>query len=293
MAATSIIGVLTDSEGVPSIALIDLIRQSAAATGDWTVLQWNETTGELILRGAGYPGSEEIYIGFIAADMPENRSYQIRCAAFSGYVDGNAFTAQPGFHAAYIDTHNRQVAYFISITPQRIAGFVRIYNSVWEHFYLGFINRYSLPSQLPYPMLMATSVSATTPPWLHFTETGIAFPYIGTIQSAKLTFRDNNDWRTPSVYPFTASTQFGAQALANEANRTGYTGVTATGDVFPLVPIILYDSLGLWGELEGVYACAGYDVMAGDTLVVDGVNHVVAHSPVSLLQRLNIALRMD
>lgn len=286
MAVTSIIGHFDNvSAGYAHIKLLSAIKSAAVATGDWELLYPSDSTNiSFILKGSGYSGDEEIYIGFNYFINMAYKTAGIYVAGFTGYVPGNVFSAQPGFRQAILNCDSDLIDYWINISPQRICGAVRMLSNAWQTFYVGFLNRYGLPSQFPYPMVVAGENNATTYS-LSYNWAALTFPY-KTQASTKVSMRNNTDWIMPSIHPYSNA------AMVNEIAYRSRPGNTRTGDVFPLLPLILHDADGIYGELEGVYAGPAWGIELGDIIQHNGIDHILMGN-ITTIDSGTIALRMD
>jgi hypothetical protein len=270
----------------PYYSLHRLIRDAAVATGDWELLQPAEPAYAYMLKGKGYSGTDEIYIGF----SRENHfdiydTGNIVVCGFTGFVPENAFSLQPGHVFTRFHTVRDSLDYWINISPQRICGATRQCGGVWQSFYAGFLNRYGLPQQFPYPLLIAAGNNVETFNLVYNFST-ILPPYM-TGNSTKVYMRDNKGiWLTPYIYPYSNAPMCNVMPYRTRPCNA------STGDVFPLLPLIIHDSGGLYGELEGVYAAPGWDVELGDIINTDGIDHLLIGNVV-LRDSGYIALRMD
>lgn len=286
MAVTSLIGRLDNLDGqLAHTKLLYTIRSAAVATGDWELLYPSGSANiPFILKGRGYPGTEEIYIGFSSFTNPTYTTSGIYVAGLTGYVPGNIFSAQPGLRQAILNCDTELMDYWINISPQRICGAVRMLSNAWQTFYVGFLNRYGLPSQFPYPMVVAGENNATTYN-LNYNWSALSFPY-KTQASTKVSMRNNMDWITPNIHPYSNA------AMVNEITYRSRPGNTRTGDVFPLLPLILHNADGIYGELEGVYAGPAWGIELGDIIRHNGIDHILMGN-ITTIDSGTIALRMD
>ncbi|WEM33673.1 structural protein [Pseudomonas phage PSA-KC1] len=102
---------------------------------------------ELILKGVGLSGLEEIFVGFKCYQSVSGDYYNFKAATMIGYVSGNTFETQPGIQISGVPAHNNAITYFIAANPQRITGCLKVGTPVYEHFYLGKIFPYARPGE--------------------------------------------------------------------------------------------------------------------------------------------------
>ncbi|MDR0674099.1 MAG: hypothetical protein LBF93_10725 [Zoogloeaceae bacterium] len=244
-----------------------------AADNGWEVLRHVDTGGrELILRGAGYTGTEEIFIGMKTYESVEADYYNLAVATFTGYVAGNSFETQPGAMVMGVPCHNQRVDFWLSVNPQRIACAMKVGTPVYESFYLGKMLPYARPSQYPYPMVcagMLPSASAT-----RYSDTAHDLPYKG--KRANLKLRTNDGYVQPYAYPWQNRRLCGVGIITDPSGGLVNTHLRDTGDQYPLLPVELNDNANnLWGALDGVYFVPGFNVVVEDTITIDGVDYVV------------------
>ena len=241
------IGFVDNSGGVLAhYKMLEAIRDFASANG-WTVLRYNTASAnrELILKGAGYTGEEEIFVGFRTYQDASADYYNLVAAAFTGYVPSNTFDTQPGAMLSGVPAHNNRIDYWLTLNPQRIALAMKVGTPVYESCYVGKFLPYARPSQYPYPVIAAGMLSGT--PATRFSETAHSIPYKGARANMRMRFNDGV-WKQPECYPW------------NNANIHGVTRqLRDTGSQYPLQRVVLSDSGGLYGELDGIYAITGFN----------------------------------
>lgn len=265
----SITGSVTNANGkMAHLNLVDAIRAAAMATGDWTALRWDATTGELILEGNGYSGDKEIFIGFLCYQSATLDYYNFQVAGFTGYTADNTFDTQPGYWTSGVPAHATSIEYWIDISPQRITGAIRVAGAAWEFFYIGFFNPFSSPTAYPYPMLVAGMLQNTSL-GQRFSSTSSTSPLKTPASRARL--RNNTEWIVPSFHPVAAPCFSTESSSSNGAGK-----LRDTNGTIPMLPITLYSALGCWGELEGVFFAPGFNASAGDMTTVSGVDYVLA-----------------
>ena len=107
------IGFVDNSGGtLAHYKMLQTIRDFASANG-WTVLRYDTAPAnrELILKGVGYTGEEEIFVGFRTYQNAAADYYNLVAAAFTGYVASNTFDTQPGAMLSGVPAHNNRIDY--------------------------------------------------------------------------------------------------------------------------------------------------------------------------------------
>lgn len=247
------IGFVDNSGGtLAHYKMLDKIREVAVASGFWTVMRYDTTVAnrELILKGQGYTGTEEIYIGVRTYQDASADYYNLCVATFTGYVPGNTFDTQPGVRLSGVPAHNQRIDYWLSVNPQRIICCMKVGTPVYEHFYIGKFFPYARPSQYPYPVIcggMLNGAAAT-----RFSETTHSMPYKGN--RANLGMRFNTGvYLTPESHPW------------NNSDLAGTNQLRDTNNTYPLLPVVLNDTANIYGELDGIYFVPGFNNVVENT----------------------------
>lgn len=257
------IGFVDNSGGtLAHYKMLQVIRDFAAANG-WTVLRYDTVPAnrELILKGVGYTGEEEIFVGFRTYQDSTADYYNLVAAAFTGYVAGNTFDAQPGAMLSGVPAHNNRIDYWLTLNPQRIALAMKVGTPVYESAYVGKFLPYARPSQYPYPVIAAGMLSGV--PATRFSDTAHSIPYKGNRANLRQRFVDGT-WKQPECWPWN-----------NAYVAGGTTQQRDTGGNYPLNAVILSDGSGIYGELDGIRQISGFNNAVENTLVVDGKTWVV------------------
>ncbi|MGC2955259.1 hypothetical protein ACPTIT_16380 [Pseudomonas aeruginosa] len=280
------IGFVDNSGGVLAhYKMLETIRDFASANG-WTVLRYDTVPAnrELILKGVGYTGEEEIFVGFRTYQDALADYYNLLAGVFTGYVAGNSFDTQPGARLSGVPAHNNRIDYWLTLNPQRIALAMKVGTPVYESAYVGKMLPYGRPSQYPYPVVcggMLTGATAT-----RFSDTGYSGYFKGNRPAMGL--RSNDNWLQPLCYPW------GNSYITGTGVGLTSTNLRDTGGIYHLLPVELHNnSANLWGALDGVFYISGFDNAVENTLTVDGVDYVVIQDVWRTGHTDYYALRMD
>lgn len=241
------IGYVDNSGGtLAHYKMLEKIRDLAVASGFWQVMRYDTTVEnrELILKGKGYTGTEEIYIGFHSYHSVAADYYNLCVATFTGYVPSNTFDTQPGIRKSGVPAHNQRIDYWLTVNPQRIACCMKVGTPVYEHFYVGKFFPYARPSQYPYPIVCAGMLNGT--PETRFSDLGHSMPYKGNRANLS-NFFNSGSYLQPKTWPW------------NNDFVAGNTQLRDTDGVYTLLPILLCDGAGIYGELDGVRYISGFN----------------------------------
>ena len=268
------IGFVTAQDSKPShYQMLQKIKELAVRSGDWELLR--EDTGtenhEIILKGRGYSQKEEIFVGVRTYQNANADYYNLAVATFTGFVPSNPFDNQPSAKLSGVPAHNQRIDYWLTVNPQRIACCMKVGTPVYEHFYIGKFLPYARPSQYPYPVVCAGMLDGT--PATRFSDTSHSFPYKGNRKNLAMRF-NTGVYLNVECYPYNSSPLTSSYQLRD------------TNGVYPLMPIILTDNNGIYGEFDGVRFVSGFDNvtenMCGDDWVVlqdvgrRGINDYIA-----------------
>ena len=244
--------------------LILKIKDLLTATGEgWTTLRYDTSTAnhELILKGVGLTGAEEIFIGFRSYQSESNDYYNMAVGLFTGYLSGNTFDTQPNAQIRGMPLHNNRIDYWMAWNAQRFCMAAKVGTPVYESCYVGKFLPYARPSQYPYPIVLG-SMLTTAYPATRFSDTSHSIPYKGN--RANLRMRDVGG---AFIQPY---------AMPYEASAPSPRFTRETGGRYHLVPIELYtSSTEIYGALDGIFFITGFNNTVENTVVIDTVTYVV------------------
>lgn len=281
----------TDNSGSEGLAHWQflLVVQALAEANGWETLRYDDSgpVRELIMKGEGLDGEDEIYVGLRAYHSVGADYYNVSVAGFTGYVAGLPFTSQPGYFESGIPAHNQRIDYWLAVNPRRIMFGLKVGTPVYEHGYAGLFLPYALPGQYPYPLAVGGMLNglATT----RFSDTTHSMPYKGNRTNFRMLFTDGA-WKQVDAWPWTAGSDINTNlGLAQSSCQQ-----RDTGGAYLLEPIVLNDSTpNLYGELDGVYFVSGFDNVVENVVEIDGVDYVVMQDVARTGFVDYCALRMD
>jgi hypothetical protein len=246
--------------------------QLAAAGTEWEIMRYDNTSAnhELIMKAPGLSGTEEIFIGIKTYESVPSDYYNYAIGTFTGYVPQNTFETQPNAKIQGCPAHNNAITYFISVNGQRIAACLKVGTPVYEHFYAGKILPYAKPGEYPYPMLnaaMLRTASAT-----RFSDIYHQFPYHGydlnQSYNAMMLRNPSATYEYLWAHPWCARNTDGGNWILHSSQNA----MVPVGDNYQLEPIILgaRSILGLWGEIDGIYAISGFNNGVENVMQIGG-----------------------
>lgn len=271
------------------IDLMDKVRQfvtDPVHMGDqaWETMRW-DPAGELILKGPGLEGEDEIYVGMKELSNTASDYFNWQLAGFTAYVEGEEFTAQPGISSRpQVGLWNNAIPYWLVANGQRIVLAARV-SAVYQVAYLGFINRYATKEQYPYPLFVGGTMNGTR----RWSDTTINHhvcwwssensptAYLRTVNGTWKRFgartSSDNNWYTGSrcIWPYNAYMENIRQCVGD--------------DSYPVFPIMFYsnwsttsdpgtDEREVHGEADGCFATTGFNLSPEDVFTIDGDEYV-------------------
>jgi hypothetical protein len=232
---------------------------SASASGTLTAGR----NFSVIWSAPGLAGIDQIYTGVETYESIPSDYFNFKVAGFTGYVPGNAFTAQPGISATNgVPLWNQAIPYWFVANAQRCIVFAKVQNN-YNSFHIGKYLPYATPGQYPYPILiggMLATNSAT-----RYSDTAYVSWWKGSAATLSLRFVDGS-YKNPTVNAFSGAHIF-RNTIASSGTSAGYYG---------LHPLVLSDlTPNTYGEVDGIYLISGFDNAVENTIVVSGVTYVI------------------
>lgn len=251
----------TGSEGIAHKQMLLKIKTFAEAHG-WTTMRYDNTSAkrELILKGVGYSGTEEIYIGFRTYEDVTANYYNLSVATFTGYVSSSTFATQPGASPVLgVPGHESRIDYWLVVTPQSISGAMKVGTPVYETFSVGKFFPFGRPAQFPQPLIacgMFNGEAAT-----RFSDPAHSFGYKGSRANFKMRFVDGV-WKSPDISPW----ENGGSNLSDHVRPLAN---------YELIPLVMYDNTpNVYGQVEGIWQITGFGNSVESVVQVGGSSTV-------------------
>lgn len=256
-------GIADDSTQLAHYELLQIIHDLATANG-WQAVRYDTTIDnrELILKGRGYSGDEEIYLCFYCYQNANSDYYNLAVGVALGYVSTNTITTQPNVIFSGVPAHNQSIQYWLSVNPQRIAGVIAVGgNVVYESFYIGKFNAFEYPHKYPLPLVcigMLNGAIAT-----RFSDTKHRIGYKGLNSEADLTsirMFINGDWIAPETWPWNN------QYITGDGTANARQHLRDLEGAYNLNQIILTNAKGNYGVLDGIAHITGFNNIVTNTI---------------------------
>lgn len=237
-------------------------------------------TSQVVLKGPGLSGSEEIYVGIYRAQNTTNDTYNWGIGGAVGWSPTTGYAYHSGWRYMYLWQHS--IPYWFIANGQRIIVIAKI-STTYHAMYAGKFFPYATPAQYPYPIYIGAEDQVETDRWSKDNED------IGTFQSPRRgsrLFYTDSTWKTVMNYyessgSAAANTDVNVWPTGQPANSN--TQITGSVTTFPdggyaLLPLILHMSLpaiNVLGELDGVFWVTGQQNAAENIITVGADNYLV------------------
>lgn len=252
-------------------AFVAAVKDMAVANG-WELVRYStEDEHELILKGPGYSGSDEIFCGLKTFQNADADIYNLLAGVFGGYAPSENFNGQPGAALKTIPCHNQRVDYWLAVNPQRIAFCCKVGTPVYTHGYIGKFLPYAMPHQYPYPcvcggMYDGQALIRFSDPINAMYLTGEGGEYDDVLKrKSPLSVYTPGGWTNKVwVYPY----------LRGGEKQLDYVLRDNSG-VQHLLPLEVYGPYDIYGHLDGLFYISGFDNVVENIVSAGGNSYIV------------------
>jgi len=249
---------------------------------------------DIVLRGPGLAGSDDIYVGFRRIPLPGNDRYNW---AFRGIVGLNqaALTYEQHTNVSdFVCMHfgDYEMPYWFIANGRRFIVIVRV-SSTYQVGYGGFILPYAPPNIWSYPLVVGGTTTDSDLRWSdvsqamhHFVDPGTganlkAFRYDNLWDQAQNwsgTYRDQSAFTVSPWNPSHCPLGLDGNSSTREYRRGFFQKIQRTLDNrYVLTPATLVQETpapAQLGVLEGVFHVPGFNLSAETILDYDGVQYL-------------------
>lgn len=274
---------------------------------NWQVV-WSKSTDlaeGVVLQGPGLSASDEILVGLkLSANLADDNA-SITLVGMTGLIDSSpefddhVNTTPIGVRAML---RTQAMDYWFVANGRRFMAMIRV-STVYESLYAGFFLPYSAPTQYPYPMFVGGCAHAdasarervlswrsTSDAHAHFTRSrrntssSDGFPAnawlldpsgnwldVGITSSSDAVFAPAFYGAGFGISPTPTTTNYGYNTILDRV-------IPAYGGEHTLIPVTMAQEAPTdqtFGVLDGVYRVGGRGNAPENTIVADGVTHVV------------------
>ena len=279
---------------------------------NWSILR--DTTsgytvdGEIILKGTGLAGDDEIFVGIKAHHSVPLNYWNWRLQGYTGYSSIYTFDGQPAAIplAPNICLSTNTMTYWLIYNGQRFALVVKR-DTVYEHLYmgLGFPNTY--PDGYPYQLMVGGSANENTILGGDASINHSAYfqPLAGQFNMLvgaewKVFTTSGQDYRTQRLGMFPYH-RYGAMEFNNIFSLLGRSP-NGNVAVFPIRPFeresaythTEADVIADYGDLDGIFAASGQGgISSEDTVTIGGDTYILFQNTFRTSRKNFIALKWE
>jgi hypothetical protein len=275
---------VTASAGSPGSRTIDSIEFRRSVGG------WNAAQSQMIWKGPGNDGDQEIFVGIHAFRRTDVDYHNLELLGFDGFEEAVPLFLQVGCERGdMLPLWNDEIPYWFAANGRSVRILGKI-STQYESGYMGFVDQYLSPVQLEYPLAIGGSLALGT---------------IGVVGASRLwndsSFRYSNSTNAHRAYPMSDAGvsgqndpiaanwhQMKMRALDGvyrgfEGARSDLTTSAPASNVnivwpyrddfslmdpcldgsYPILPVILnLAAPDTYGQLDGIGATTGQDITA-------------------------------
>lgn len=264
---------------------------SGGGTNAWTLLNYDGVSSA-IYNAPGLSGAEEIGVGIGYEANVGTDSYALTGWMFRSYNAALPHTGQPGHSGlGYHPVWNQPTPYWFIGNGQRVIVVTKI-STVYTASYIGKFLMYGAPGEYPQPYVRLmpwqdnTRWSSTAPSFRCFFDPG---NHNGTDM-----LNPNGQWYQLSNFQDSGGNEsqmdgqnylwpYTAPVLGNNSATNRYRELRDNIDdvsytLWPLIVMGELPSTDIYGELDGAFACPGFDAATEDLIYQDNEFHLLVQN---------------
>jgi hypothetical protein len=263
---------------------------SGGGTNAWTLLNYNGTDSA-IYNAPGLSGAEEIGIGVGFAANVGTDSYALTGWMFRSYNASLGHTAQPGYSGTgYQAVWNQPTPYWFIGNGQRVIVITKI-STVYTASYIGKFLMYGAPGEYPQPYVRLMTYQNNDIRWSSINENFRCFFDPGQHSGTHM-LNPNGQWYQVAnffnsssesavdggnyLWPYNAPMLQGNSLTRYREMRDNIDDVSYT--LWPLILMGELPSTDIYGELDGAFACPGFDAATEDLIYQDNEFHLLVQN---------------
>lgn len=270
-----------------------------AASQAWTQIAGNTGTltidDTITLQGPGLSGTDQVRIKLKPVYSVVNNRYNLELVGVPTWSGAANQDAQFNMSTpVYMHLWNGSIPYKFVANGRRFIVVAQITTTV-EAGYCGFFLPYALPSEYPYPMCVGGTSQVST--W-DYTQASFEHSHFVNPSRSLRVYTPGNTWLSMENF-----TQSSSQSWSQWHINTNLIGATLPyqqgngndgqvrsfwasirecfGGEFPAHPIVLvtlFPSRARYGVLDGCFWVPGIGNAHGNTMTIDGVDHMVVQN---------------
>jgi hypothetical protein len=267
---------------------------------------------QYIWDAPGNDGESAIVVGAHAFQRSDVDYYDWELCAFTGFSDALPFYTQPGYHGRlWLPLLNSSIPYWF-VADGRHVKIVAKVGTQYESAYLGFIEPFFTPEQVPYPIVLGGSLTINTADGLilwnnallrysNATDSHRAFTHSDAMNSGYLYAAQTRARRPDGTWtPFFASAN---NSFLSPSITRGWLWPLSNGMTnmdlcldgsYALFPLVLSDTTpNHWGQFSGISVLTGQDLSAETLIRTGAVDHLVVPNITRTDRNDFFAMRLD
>lgn len=267
---------------------------------------------QYIWEAPGNDGGAAIIVGAHAFQRTDVDYYDWELCAFTGFSAALPFYTQPGYHGRlWLPLLNSSIPYWF-VADGRHVKIVAKVGTQYESAYMGFLEPFFTPEQVPYPIVLGGSLTINSTDGL-VSWNNILLRYSNSTNGHRaFTHSDDNTWGYLYAAQTRARRPDGTWASFFASSDDSFTAPTLThGWLWPLshgmtnldvcidgsyalFPLALSDTTpNHWGQFSGISVLSGQGLSAETLIRTGAVDHLVVPNITRTDRNDFFAMRLD
>ena len=243
---------------------------------------------EMILKGPGLSGTEEIWAAFTSYQSISSDYYNISFGGTAGYVDSLILDDQPGHSGQrWMPCWNLGIRYWLAVNGQKIT----LITLIETHYFIAYVGKhlaFNSLGQFPYPItVMATDDTEST----RYSAAGSNDLFNATSKARRI----SGLWESVYMAPLNDAYQiFGINSHGAHCPTLSMEDSRDVNGTYPLMPCtLIHPTDGALGDLDGVFYVTGFSAAAEDIITAEGTENIMISNNQATGLSDYIALRLE
>lgn len=268
--------------------------QTSGPGPGWTQID-GDTSVNALFRAPGLDGLQEIHVGLSVHASPSDDAYALGVWMARDYNASLPVTSQPGHSGiVYVPLWNTSMPYWAVANGQRLVIIPKV-STTYQGGYAGKILPAGTPGEYPQPYYVAGCVPSPTIRWSTIVEDHRSFFDPGNsalVSTPGMQWRNVQNWREIAsgettmtdgnfAWPFNSYISSDTGSNGNESTlryRELRENLDGSYNLKPVQLLGVTPDLEEFGDLDGVYACTGFNSGSENTVTIGGVPHLVVQN---------------
>lgn len=278
---------------------------AGGGTTAWSELNYDAGANTAIFHAPGLSGLEEIGVGFGFEANVGTDSYALTGWMFRAYNPALANQSQPGHSGlGYHPVWNQPMPYWFIANGQRVIIAIKV-STTYYASYVGKFLMYGTPGEYPQPYYLGMPYqsnlrwSSTNESVRNFFDpgqhTGSRFLHTsGAWYQVANFFNSTTEAQVDGqnyIWPF--ATNMGTNSFVTRYRELRDNVDDSSYTLWPLVLCGENPATDIYGELDGAYACPGFDAGSEDIITQDNEDHVLVQNTFRTARYYYAALKIQ